>query len=134
MSGLRLRRGHNLAGAEWVPMKTVIFAEQFKHGSWDVWEHDCTRREVEAVFDAAFARAHQRSPHGQPVHDDFLQGARSVFNIAIGAAESPRDGDTRVYCVCMGQVVIGVYEKIRQYSQRVMENHDFVPVELKKSA
>ena len=73
-------------------------------------------------------------PHGQPIHDDFLEGARAVFNVALGTAESPSDGDTRVYCVCMGKVVIGVYEKVRQYSQRVMENHDFVGVELKKSA
>jgi hypothetical protein len=129
-----LRREHSVAGAEWIPMKTVVFAEQFRSGSWNVWEHACTRNEVEAVFDSAFNRAHQRSAHGQPVHDDFLEGARSIFNVTLGTAESPRDGDTRVYCVCMGQVVIGVYEKVRRYSQRVMENHDFVGVELKKSA
>jgi hypothetical protein len=131
---MRLRREHSFAGAEWIPMKTVVFAEQFRNGSWDVWEHACSRNEVEAVFDSAFERAHQRSSHGQPAHDDFLESARSIFNVTLGTAESPRDGDTRVYCVCMGQVVIGVYEKVRQYSQRVMENHDFVGVGLKKSA
>src|SRR5580700_4816168 len=119
-----LRREHGFASAEWMAMKTVVFAEQFRNGSWDVWEHTCTRSEVEAVFDSAFQRAHQRSSHGQPIHDDFLEGARAVFNVALGSPESPRDGDTRVYCVCMGDVVIGVYEKVHRYSQRVMENHD----------
>jgi hypothetical protein len=134
MSGLRLRREQVCAGAEWISMKTVVFAEQFRNGRWDVWEHACASDEVEAIFDSAFDRAHQRSSHGQPVHHDFLDGARSIFNVALGSADSPSDGDTRVYCVCMGQIVIGIYEKVRQYSQRVMENHDFVGVELKKSA
>jgi hypothetical protein len=115
-------------------MQTVIFAEQFRDGNWEVWEHACSPKQVEAVFEAAFARAHQRSSHGQPVHDDFLEGARSIFNVALGSPDDPKTGDTRVYCVCMNQVVIGVYDKVRQYSQRVLENHEFVDVELKKSA
>ncbi len=115
-------------------MHTVVFAEQFKSGNWEVWEHACSPKEVEAVFEAAFARAHQRSSHGQPVHDDFLEGARSVFDVARGLPDDPKDGDTRIYCVCMNQVVIGVYDKVRQYSQQVLENHEFVGVELKKSA
>ena len=115
-------------------MQTVVFAEQFRNGNWEVWEHACSSQEVEAVFEAAFAKAHQRAPHGQPVHDDFLDAARSIFDIAVGSSDEPKDGDTRVYCVCMNQLVIGVYEKVCQYSQQVMENHEFVDVELKKSA
>jgi hypothetical protein len=112
-------------------MSIVVFAEQFRIGSWDVWEHTCSPKEVEALVDSAVARAMSRTSVEKPAHDDFLQGARHIFNVALGPANDPRDGDIRVYCVCVDQVVIGVYDKVRQYSEGVRE---LAGLALKKSA
>ncbi|MGA9062687.1 MAG: hypothetical protein WB341_13595 [Terracidiphilus sp.] len=113
-------------------MEIVVFAEQFRSGSWDVWEHRCSPREVQAVVDTARVRANVRSLNGRLIHDDFLEGARCMFDVARGTANDPRDGDTQVYCVCVDQVVIGVYQKVRRYSQRFAEAH--ACAELQKSA
>ncbi len=115
-------------------MEIVVFAEQFTNGNWDVWEHTCTPKEVQAVLDSARATANDRSLEAHPIHGDFLEGARSVFDVAHGPADNPRDGDQQVYCVCLNELVIGVYEKIRRYSQKIMENHEFVEVPLRRSA
>jgi hypothetical protein len=115
-------------------MKIFVFAEQFRDGGWDVWEHACTSKEVKAVVDSAVARAGDRSLNGRPIHDDFLESARSIFDVTGDRAGDASDGDTRVYCVCVDQFVIGVYEKIRKYSQRIAETHELVEVALQKSA
>ena len=75
-----------------------------------------------------------RAPSEKPTHNDFLESARQMFNVSLGEPSYPRNGDTRVYCVCVGQVVIGVYEKVRQYSQRIAEAHHFAELALEKSA
>ena len=115
-------------------MEIVVFAEQFRSGSWDVWEHTCSPKEIEAVVDCALVRARVRSSNGRPTHDDFLEGARCAFDLAHGSANRPKDGDIRVYCVCVDRVVIGVYEKILQYSQQVAGAHEYVEVALQQTA
>ncbi len=102
-------------------MKIVVFAEHFKNGNCESWEHRCSSRETKAVMDSAFARARSRSLSGRPTHEDFLDGARQVFNTTRGAAGRPGDGDLQVYCVCLDKAVIGLYEKIRHYSQQATE-------------
>lgn len=109
-------------------MEIVIFAEQFKNGSWDVWEHACGPAEIEAVVETARVKARVRSSDGRPIHGDFLEGARCIFDVARGSAESPTEGDTRVYCICVDKVVIGVFEKIRKYSLKGAETQEFVKV------
>lgn len=108
-------------------MEIVIFAEQFKNGSWDVWEHLCNPQEAAAVVDTARVRATVRS-QGRPIHADFLESARSIFNVEGGLASAPNDGDVRVYCVCVDRVVVGNYEKIHQYAQRLAGIQEFVKV------
>jgi hypothetical protein len=115
-------------------MNILIFAEQFKNGGWDVWEHTCSPKEVKAVVDSALARARARSLSRKPNHDDFLYGARSTFDVMHGAAKSPDDGDTRVYCVCIGQLVIGDYDKIRHYSHRVAQTRESLESAMEKTA
>jgi|SRR5271165_1599692 len=112
-------------------MEIHIFAERFMNGSWDFWEHACDAKEAEALVDCATARALGRALTKQPTHSDFLESARHMFNVSLGEPSFPKNGDTRVYCVCVGPVVIGVYEKVRQYSQRIAEAHQLA---LEKSA
>jgi hypothetical protein len=112
-------------------MEIVIFAEQFKNGNWDVWEHLCSPQEAAAVVDTARVRATVRS-NGRPIHADFLESSRSIFNVEGGLASAPKDGDLRVYCVCVDRVVIGNYEKIHQYSQRLAGIQEFVKVASKE--
>lgn len=115
-------------------MEIVIYAEQFRYGNWGVWEHTCSPKEVDAVVNSALNRANGRSLNGKPVHDDFLEGARHLFNVSRGSAIAPKDGDTRVYCVCVDHLVIGVYEKIRQYSHRLASARQLAEVPLGISA
>ena len=102
-------------------MKIIVFAEHFKNGDCKSWEHTCSSRETKAVMDSAFAQARSRSLTGEPTHEDFLDGARRIFNTTRGAAGSPGDGDLQVYCVCLDKTVIGLYEKIRHYSHLATE-------------
>ncbi len=115
-------------------MKVIIFAEQFKNGVWDVWEHPCSSKEAQGVFDAARSTAKGHTSNGRLAHEDVLEGARRVFDVARGTAASPKDGDIQVYCVCVEETVIGVCEKIRQYSDKITEAHQFAEVALGKSA
>lgn len=115
-------------------MKVIIFAEKFTNGEWDVWEHTCNPKEAQAVFDSARSIAKGHSSHGRLAHEDVLQGARKMFDVARGTLASPQNGDLQVYCVCVEQTVIGVCEKIRQYSERIAEAHQFAEVALGKSA
>ena len=115
-------------------MKIVVFAEQFRNGSWDVWEHTCGPNEAKAIVDSANAKATGHSLNGRPTHKDLLESARQLFDVAHGSADNPGDGDLRVYCVCVDQFVIGVYDKISCYSQKVMEAHEPVEVALRRTA
>jgi hypothetical protein len=115
-------------------MKIIIFAEQFRKGAWDVWEHPCSSKEAEAVLDSAQSIARGYTPKGRLAHEDLLAGARRIFNVARGTPASPQDGDIQVYCLCVDQTVVGVCEKIRQYSERITEIHQFAEVALGKSA
>ena len=115
-------------------MKIVVFAEQFRNGCWDVWEHTCGPNEAKAIVDSANAKAAGHSLNGRPTHKDLLESARQLFDVAHGPADNPGDGDLRVYCVCVDQFVIGVYDKISRYSQRVMEAHEPVEVALRRTA
>jgi len=115
-------------------MRFVVFAEQFRHGNWDVWEHQCSPSEVTALLDSALERSKQRSSKGRPTHNDLIESARRIFNVERGPEPDPWEGDIRVYCVCAGELVIGVYEKIRQYSGKIAETHEVVEVELEKIA
>jgi hypothetical protein len=113
-------------------MEIVVFAEQFKNGNWDVWKHVCSPEEGEAVVDAALARAKVRSSRERPIHNDFLAGARSTFNVVHGPATNPQDGDLRVYCVCVDKIVIGVLEKIRQHCPKFAGTQEFVKVAIEE--
>jgi hypothetical protein len=115
-------------------MEIVVFAEQYRNGSWDLWEYECNPIEAKAIVDSAVARAQGREISAKPVHDDLLASARCLFDVARGTPASPRSGDTRVYCVCVDKLVIGVYEKICQYSQRIAETHEFVDAGMRMSA
>ena len=115
-------------------MRIVVFAEQFRNGCWDVWEHTCSAKEADAVLESARAKAIGRTLKGQPSHKDLLESARQMFDVAHGPADNPTDGDIRVYCVCLDKLVIGVYEKISQYSQKITETHQLVDVPLARTA
>jgi hypothetical protein len=115
-------------------MKILVFAEQFRNGAWDVWEHTCSFKEAQTVLDSARSIAKGHSLHGRLAHEDVLEGTRRMFNVTQGTPASPQDGDIQVYCVCVEQTVIGVCEKIRQYSERITEAHQFAEVALGKSA
>jgi hypothetical protein len=115
-------------------MRIIIFAEQFMNGNWDVWEHTCSQKEAQALVDSARSIAKTHTPKGRLAHEDFLQSARSIFDVANGTPASPRHGDIHVYCLCIDQTVIGVCEKIRQYSERIAEAHQFAECGLGISA
>jgi len=115
-------------------MKILVYAEQFRNGNWDVWEHSCSPNEINAVLSSALAQANKRSLRSKPTHDDFLEGARQLFDVALDPALSPRDGDTQVYCVCVDHLVIGVYEKIRQYSPKRPVGRELADAPLQMSA
>ncbi|MGO8935022.1 MAG: hypothetical protein ACLPLZ_07080 [Terracidiphilus sp.] len=115
-------------------MKIIVFAEQFSDGVWDVWEHTCSAKEAKALLDSALESAGSYMLYARPSHKDFLGSARKMFDVALGTPASPKDGDIQVYCVCVDQMVIGVGEKIRRYSERIMEAHQFAEVGLGKSA
>ncbi len=115
-------------------MRIIVFAEQFLNGSWDVWEHTCGYNEAQALVDSARAISRTHTPKGRLAHEDFLQSARKIFDVANGTPASPRHGDIQVYCICIDQTVIGVCEKIRQYSDRIAEAHQFAEFGLGKSA
>ena len=115
-------------------MEMVVFAEQFNNGNWGAWKHVCSPEEGAAILDCALARARVRSSRGRPNHDDFLQAARGMLNSAQDPALNPEDGDIRVYCVCVDKIVIGEFEKIRQYSQGAEGSQEFVKVAMEEPA
>jgi len=46
---------------------------------------------------------------------DYLEGARYIFDVAFGSLDNPREGDTRVYGVLVGDMVIAEYQKLQRY-------------------
>jgi len=115
-------------------MKIIVFAEQFRNGDWDVWEHTCSSKEAQVVVDSARSIAKGHTSNGHVAHEDLLESARRIFDVSRGTPVGPKDGDVQVYCVCVDETVIGVCEKIRQYSERITETHQFAEVALGKSA
>ncbi len=69
-------------------MEIVIFAEQFRNGSWDVWEHICSPKEVEAVVDSARVRARVRSRMGGQFTTTSLR-ARAAYLTLSAARRCP---------------------------------------------
>ena len=115
-------------------MRIIIFAERFVNGSWDFWEHTCSQKEAQALVDSARSIAKTHTPKGRLAHEDFIQSARQIFDVAHGTPAGSRHGDIKVHCICIDQTVIGVCEKIRQYSDRIAEAHQFAEFGLGKSA
>jgi hypothetical protein len=106
-------------------MRIIVFAEKFADGAWEVWEHACSPKEAETLLNSALMSARFHAQDGPPKHADLLETARRIFNVARGAVDHPHEGDLRVYCICVEEMVIGVGEKIRQYSDRIIEAHPF---------
>ena len=103
---LRVRKG---------PMQITIFATRFEGGVWKDWEHVCTFAETEAVIDSANAEAIEHGRMREPASDDYLAGARYIFDVAFGTMTSPRDGDTKVYGVLVGGMVIAKYQELQRH-------------------
>ena len=96
-------------------MLITIFATRFEGGVWKDWEHACTFAETEAVIDSANAKALEHGRTREPVFIDYLEGARCIFDAAFGTKSSPRDGDTKVYGVLVGGIVIAEYEELQRH-------------------
>ena len=96
-------------------MLITIFAVRFEDGVWRDWEHACSFAETEAVFDSAKAKALEHGGIREPVFVDYLEGARYIFDVAYGTMNSPRDGDTKVYGVLVGGLVIAQYEELQHH-------------------
>jgi hypothetical protein len=109
-------------------LEIVIFAERFNNGAWDVLKHICSPDEGLAVVEAARLRAKLRSPSGRLIHDDILEAAGGIFNVAHDPTANSQDGDLRVYCVCLDKLVIGAFEKIRHHSPKSAEPVETVKV------
>jgi hypothetical protein len=104
-------------------MEIIVFAEQYQSNQWGVWEHKCDSQESQALFAGAVTMAKERPGEEGPELADYMESARRLFNVGVGPVDNPQDGDLRVYCVVVDNVVIGVFEKIRQYSRKVAETH-----------
>jgi hypothetical protein len=96
-------------------MLITIFAIRFEGGVWTDWEHLCEGEELEAVFDSAKAKAVDHGRPGNPLYSDYLEGAKYIFNVAFGSAESPREGDTDVYAILVGEMILGNYQELQRH-------------------
>lgn len=96
-------------------MQITVLAIRFKGGAWKCWEHACTFAETEAVSDSASAKAHDHGRTGEAMFVDYLEGARYIFDVAYGTMEHPRAGDTKVYGVVVGGMVIADYQELQLY-------------------
>ena len=96
-------------------MQITIFATRFEGGAWKDWEYACTYVEAEAVIDSANAKALDHGRIREPVLIDYLEGSRYIFDVAYGTMNSPRDGDTKVYGVLLGGMVIAEYQKLERH-------------------
>ena len=97
------------------PMLITIFAMRFEGGVWKDWEHACTFAETEAVIDSANAKALEHGRTREPLFVDYLEGARYIFDVAYGSSHSLREGDTKVYGVQVGEMVIAQYEELQRH-------------------
>ena len=97
------------------PMLITIFAIRFEGGVWKDWEHACTFSETESVIDSANAKAFEQGRIREPVFVDYLEAARYIFDVAFGTKNSPRDGDTKVYGVLVGDMVIAEYRELQRH-------------------
>ena len=96
-------------------MLITIFAARFEGGVWKNWEHACTFAETEAVIDSANAKALEHGRIREPAFIDYLEGARYVFDVAFGTKNRPRAGDTRVFGVLVGSMVIAEYQELQRH-------------------
>ncbi len=88
-------------------MEIIVFAKRVESGNWNLWEHTCTEEEANAVHDSAVAKTQDRLNFGPPDLIDYVFGAGYIFDISSGSAESSRNGDTRVYGVCVDGELFG---------------------------
>lgn len=95
-------------------MNIIVFASRFEDRNWKPWERKCTPEELDAVYDSAVAKALDRLNFGRPDLMDYLFGASYIFDIALGPAESPHAGDTRVHGVCVDGVLFGSLTQLSQ--------------------
>jgi hypothetical protein len=102
-------------------MEVIAFAKEFRDGIWSVWEHICDDEELEGVQDSARAKAGDRIPFGTPSPADYLAGVRYIFDVMRGTEESPREGDRKVYGVCVNGILIGVYGELRGHFKIAQE-------------
>ena len=98
-----------------MPREFVVFAERFEEGVWRSWEHTCDENEVLALEDSAKVKAVDRGNFGDPGYVDYLKGAEYVFNVARGPSHNPREGDTRIFGIAIGEIVIAHFESLRQH-------------------
>ena len=102
-------------------MEILAFAKEFRNGNWNVWEHLCNEEEIEGVIDSARAKASDRLFFGTPFQADYLAGVRYIFDVMRGSEDSPKEGDLRVYGVCVNGVVTGVYDELREHFKHAQE-------------
>lgn len=102
-------------------MEIVVFAQCFRRGSWEPWEHQCGIEEVEGVADSARAYAADRGRIGLPVLVDYLDGARYIFDVAYGPPDSPKDGDIQIYGISVDGMLIGTYRELRYHLKVVKQ-------------
>ena len=96
-------------------MQITIFATRFEVGVWKDWEHVCSSAETEAVIDSANAEAIEHGRIREPELIDYLEGARYIFDVAFGTKNNPLDGDTKVYGVLVGSMVIANYQELQRH-------------------
>jgi hypothetical protein len=96
-------------------MYITVFATWYLGRSWIDWQHHCNEEEVEAVADSANAKANERISGAPPTYDDYLEGARYIFNVEFGPGISPIEGDMNVYGALVNGVVIARLEELRKH-------------------
>lgn len=109
------REGRSFTLHMMISMFISVFALRFEGGVWKDWEHACTFAETEAVSDSANAKALEHGRIREPLFIDYLEGARYIFDVAFGTINSPRDGDTKVYGVLVGGMVIAEYQELQRH-------------------
>ena len=96
-------------------MDCTVFAQRFRLGKWQNFEHDCTKDELDAVIDSAQAIAEDHNRMGVPAYVDYLRGIRYVFDVARGTRARPAEGDVRVFGACVDGLLVGEYEEIKRH-------------------
>jgi hypothetical protein len=99
-------------------LTVVVFGKRIDRGEWRPWERICMSEDMDGVLDSAIAKSLDRGRYGQPSYEDYLDGARYIFNIAYGSRERPANGDTRVFGILMNDIVIGEFEEMERCFKR----------------